>query len=100
VDLAEDLELRERQLNRFKRLLGELTRGELTRNAFEKWEITLLLDFNTCQLPARRRQDILKQYGRAVERQMESAGGPPMMLSEFLVLREQRRTSTLEERAS
>ena len=36
----------ERQLNRFRRLMGELTKGETTRNSFEPWEIELLLDFD------------------------------------------------------
>ena len=90
---ADDYEQRELQLNRFKRLIGELTRGEMNRNCFEAWEIDLLLDYDTCQLPARRRVDILRQYQKAVERQMESGPGPPIKLSHFLVLREQRRNA-------
>jgi hypothetical protein len=49
------------------------------------------VDFEACQLPSRRRTDILRQYERAVIRQLESGPGPPMKLSHFLVLREQRR---------
>ena len=95
MTLADDIEHRELQLNRFKRLIGELLRGEMNRNTFEPWEIDLLLDFETCELPSRRRLDILRQYQRAVERQLESGPGPPMKLSHFLILREQRR-NTLE----
>ena len=65
----------------------------LNRNSFEPWEIDLLMDFETCRLPSRRRTEILRQYQRAVERQMESGAGPPMKLSRFLVLREQRRSA-------
>ena len=90
---AEEYEQRERQINRFRRLIGELLRGEMTRNSFEPWEIELMLDFETCQLPARRRLDILRQYQKAVERQLETGPGPPMKLSHFLVLREQRRNA-------
>jgi hypothetical protein len=90
---ADEYEERERQLNRFRRLIGELMRGEMTRNTFEPWEIELMLDFETCQLPARRRLDILRQYQKAVERQLETGPGPPMKLSHFLVLREQRRNA-------
>ena len=90
---ADEYEERERQLNRFRRLIGELMRGEMTRNTFEPWEIELMLDFETCQLPARRRMDILRQYQKAVERQLETGPGPPMKLSHFLVLREQRRNA-------
>jgi len=90
---AEEYEQRERQLNRFRRLMGELLRGEMNRNSFEPWEIELLIDFETCQLPSRRRLEILRQYQRAVERQLETGPGPPMKLSQFLVLREQRRNA-------
>ena len=92
VTSADDLEHRELQLNRFKRLIGELILGETTRNTFEAWEIDLLLDFEDCQLPLRR-VEILRQYQRAVERQLESGPGPPMKLSHFLILREQRRNA-------
>jgi len=90
---AEEYELRERQLNRFRRLIGELLRGEITRNSFEPWEIDLLIDFEICQLPSRRRQEVLRQYQRAVERQLETGLGPPIKLSHFLVQREQRRNA-------
>jgi hypothetical protein len=90
---AEEYEQRERQINRFRRLIGELLRGEMTRNSFEPWEIDLLIDFETCQLPARRRLEILRQYQKAVERQLETGPGPPIKLSHFLVLREQRRNA-------
>jgi hypothetical protein len=93
---ADEYERREHQLNRFRRLFGDLLRGEITRNSFEPWEIELLLDFESCQLPSRRRMDILRQYERAVERQMESDPGPPMRLSHFLILREQRRNALSE----
>ena len=89
---ADDLEHHELQLNRFKRLIGELILGETTRNTFEAWEIDLLLDFEDCQLPLRR-VEILRQYQKAVERQLESGPGPPMKLSHFLILREQRRNA-------
>lgn len=90
---ADDYEQRELQLNRFRRLIGELLRGEMNRNTFQSWEIALLLDFDTCELPSRRRLEILRQYQKAVERQMEIGPGPPMTLSHFLILREQRRNA-------
>jgi hypothetical protein len=91
VTSADDIEQRELMLNRFKRLLNELMRGETPRNSFAPWEIEILLDFNSCELPARRRLEILRQYQRAVERQLDAGPGPPMLLSHFLVLRERRR---------
>ena len=93
VTSADDFEHRERQLVRFRRLFAELLRGTLNRNSFAPWELELLMDFETCRLPSRRRTEILHQYRRAVERQMESGAGPPMKLSRFLVLREQRRSA-------
>jgi hypothetical protein len=90
---ADEYERREIQLNRFRRLIGELQRGETNRNCFADWEVELLLDFNNCDLPARRRLEILRQYQKAVERQMETGPGPPVKLSHFLVLREQRRNA-------
>jgi len=90
---SDELVERELTLNRFKRLVGEIMRGEAQRNAFYAWEVEILLDLEACDLDSRRRQEILRQYERAVERQMESGPGPPMKLSEFLVRRAQKRSS-------
>jgi hypothetical protein len=94
VTSVDDYEHRELQLNRFRRLIVELVNGAINRNSFAPWEIELLLDFDTCQLPSRRRLEILRQYQKAVERQMEVGPGPPMKLSHFLILREQRRNAS------
>ena len=84
---TDDLEASEQMLNRFKRMITEVLRGKLTRNTFEPWEVDILLDLEACELEPRRRPEIFGQYQRAVERQMESGPGPPMKLSQFLVLR-------------
>lgn len=84
-------------LNRFKRLFNELMRGEIARNNFAAWEIDILIDFNACELPTRRRVEILRQYQRAVERQLDAGPGPPMLLSHFLALRERRRAAESTE---
>ncbi len=91
---ADEYEQREIQLNRFRRLMGELLRGQTSRNSFAPWEIELLMDFDACELPSRRRLEIIRQYQRAVEKQLQNGLGPPMKLSHFLVLREQRRSGT------
>jgi hypothetical protein len=91
MSTADDLVLVELMLNRFRRLVGELQRGAITRNDFHPWEIELLLDIETCQLERRRKVDILRQYQRAVERQLEMGSGPPMKLSEFLQIRAAKR---------
>ena len=83
----DDLEERELMLNRFRRLMGEVVRGQIVRNSFNAWEIEILLDLDACELEPRRRGEIFKQYLRAVEKQLENGPGPPMKLSHFLVLR-------------
>ena len=87
VTTSDDLIDRELMLNRFKRLMGELHRGQLSRQSFEPWEVEILLDLDDCRLESRRRTEIIRQYQRAVERQLEAGGGPPMKLSQFLVER-------------
>jgi len=90
VTIDDDLGARELMLNRFRRLLGELQRGQVARNSFARWEIDLLLDFGACEIEPRRRSEILDQYRRAVETQVDTGPGPPMRLSHFLVLRSRR----------
>lgn len=87
----DDLIELELMLNRFRRLLGELRRGEVTRNSFQPWEVDILLDFADCTLEGGERAETLRQYEKAVEKQMETGPGPPMTLSEFLQLRTTRR---------
>ena len=78
-------------LNRFRRLVSELMRGSLVRNSFQPWEVTLLLDMESCELESKQRRETLRQYQRAVEKQLETGPGPPMKLSEFLQLKMTRR---------
>jgi hypothetical protein len=81
----------EMMLSRFNRLLIEIMRGAIARNSFQAWEMEILLDLEQCQLERKRRNEILRQYQRAVTRQMETGPGPPMKLSEFLAMRDRRR---------
>ena len=84
---ADALVEQELMLNRFIRLMGELMRGAITRNVFQPWEMDLLLDIESCPLDRRRRLEILRQYQRAVERQLDTGPGPPLKLSAFLAMR-------------
>jgi hypothetical protein len=79
------------QLHRFNKLLAEVMRGAITRNSFQRWELDILIDMDQCQLDRRRRLEIIRQYQRAVTKQMERGPGPPMMLSQFLEIRARRR---------
>jgi hypothetical protein len=88
---ADELVELELMVNRFRRLIGEVIRGTLARNSFHPWEVEILMDLENCRLERRRRLEILRQYQRAVERQMVTGPGPPMKLSEFLAMRARRR---------
>lgn len=95
-DLA-DLEL---MLNRFHRLIAELLGGKTGRNSFLPWELDILLDMETCQFERRRRKEILRQYQRAVTKQMQRGPGPPMKLSGFLRIRAERAATRPPRRQS
>ena len=92
--VADDLVELELMLNRFNRLIGEVMRGALARNSFQPWEAEILMDLENCPLEKRRRMEILRQYQRAVEKQMATGPGPPMKLSQFLAIRARRREQT------
>ena len=96
---ADELIEQELMLNRFNRLIGEVMRGALARNCFQPWEAEILMDLENCQLERRHRMEILRQYQRAVERQMIAGTGPPMKLSEFLVVRTRRREDAAQQPA-
>ena len=91
---VDDLIERELMLNRFRKMMAEIIRGSLTRNTFQEWEIAILLDLEAVPLDPRRRDDILRQYIRAVERQLDAGPGPPMKFSEFLDRKSTRRPAT------
>ena len=91
--VADDPTELELMLQRFRRLLNDIVRGATARNAFESWEIEILLDLANCDVLPRRRLEVLRQYERAVARQMELGPGPPMKLSEYLQHRTTRRPS-------
>jgi hypothetical protein len=81
---ADDLVARELMFSRFQRLIVEVIRGGTRRTVFQSWEVDLLIDIEACKLNSKRRVGTLRQYIRAVERQLEEGPGPPMKLSEFL----------------
>jgi hypothetical protein len=90
---VDDLIQLEIMLNRFRKLMGELMRGSVTRNSFHAWEVEILMDYHSCSLAPRHRLETLRQYQRAVEKQMETGPGPPMKFSEFLQQKTMRRPS-------
>jgi hypothetical protein len=76
---------REVTLGQFNRLMRELIRGNINRNTFQPWEIELLLDIEDCRVRESARDNVLRRYQKAVQRQLERDGATmPIKLSEFL----------------
>ena len=80
-------------ISRFERLMTELIRGGTNRTVFQPWELEILLDIQDCALDPKLSAGILRQYQRAVTRQLETGPGRPMKLSDFLQSRKTRRPS-------
>jgi hypothetical protein len=91
---ADDVVELELMVNRFRRLITGLKRGDLARNCFRPWEVDILVDIGNCQMEADRWPELLRKYQKAVEKQMETGPGPPMKMSEFLQLKRTRRPTT------
>ena len=70
--------------SRFNRLVQELLGGKLKRNCFQRWEVDLLLDIESCSMGPGAKRQALKRYQRAVTRQLENGGNTPFKLSEYL----------------
>lgn len=81
-------------LAQFNRLIGELLRGNLTRNTFRQWEIALLLDIEACQLRDGQKRETLRRYQRAVKRHMDKGAANPLLLSEYLEANRLKRLSS------
>jgi hypothetical protein len=76
-----DLEL---MANRFNRLVKELLQGEVRRTSFQPWEVHLLLDLQACRLTRSRRDEALRRYQRAVQRNFERRELPPIRFADFV----------------
>jgi hypothetical protein len=72
----------------FDHLIEELIAGKIQRGRFETWEVDILLDVLGCSLRRLSRPFVLRQYQKAVQRQLENGATLPMRLSEFLVSRD------------
>jgi hypothetical protein len=71
-------------LAQFNRLMKELLDGNSRRNAFQPWEIDILLNIESCDLGTASRRVVLRRYQNAVQRQMEKGARLPLKLSEYL----------------
>jgi len=73
----------EMMLNRFNQLMEDVLRGKARRTCFAPWEVELLLDIESCEMPAPRKRILLKRYQEAASKRIDS-GMPPIKLSEYL----------------
>lgn len=81
MEAPPDLEL---IATRFNRLVKELLQGEVRRTSFQPWEVHLLLDLQACRLTPSRREEALRRYQRAVQKQLERHQVPPVRFADFL----------------
>jgi hypothetical protein len=80
-------------LAQFNRLIGELLRGNVTRNTFRPWEIDVLLDIEMCNLRDSNKRETLRRYQKANQRHMEKGARLPLKLSEYLEVQRVRRAA-------
>lgn len=81
--MPHDVEV-EYMLAQFNRLMQELLRGNMNRNAFRPWEVELLLDIEGCEIQQRNRREILKRYQKAQRRHVERGATSLLKMSEYL----------------
>ncbi len=82
-------------LHRFNKLIQELLRGSISRNTFHPWEVTILLDIESCDLRDGAKRETLRRYQKAVQRAMEKGARSPLKLSEYL---DQQKARRLEQK--
>ena len=75
-------------LAQFSVLMDELLRTGMRRANFQSWEIDILLDIESCQIPAAAKRKALWEYQNAVEAELETGVSVPMRFSGFLKRRE------------
>jgi hypothetical protein len=69
---------------RFNRLMQSLLQGKLDRNSFDRWEVELLVDIESCVMRPSEKRRTLMRYQKAVTRQLESGALQPFRLAEYL----------------
>jgi hypothetical protein len=74
----------EAKLTQFNRLIQDLLKGNMNRNTFRPWEITLLLDIEGCSLSSGNRREVLRRYQKAVQRGYDRGETSLLRLSEYL----------------
>lgn len=86
-------------LAQFNRLIADLLRGHMNRNTFRPWEITILLDIESCDLRDANRREVLRRYQKAVQRELDRGSTSLLKLSEYLERNRLRRASQADQDA-
>jgi hypothetical protein len=71
-------------LAQFNLLIGELLAGSMQRGKFRPWEIDIILDIENCNLQGPAKRNVLSEYSKAVQAELEKGAQRPLLLSEYL----------------
>jgi len=69
---------------RFNRLMKCVLEGDLNGNAFQEWEIEILLDIQRCELPYAEFRRAIQRYRRYANRQLLNGAPMPPTFSEYV----------------
>lgn len=75
-------------LIQFNLLMGELLEGGLRRGKFHPWEIDILLDIESCDLRIPVKRELLLEYQKAVQIELQQGVPLPTRFSKYLEQRE------------
>ena len=71
-------------LAQFNRLIEELLQGGPSRGRYQKWEIEILLDIESCNLDSKSAARILPEFQEEVQRKIKQGARRVLKLSDFL----------------
>jgi hypothetical protein len=85
MEPPQDERPRNDRLAAFDRLIEDLLGPASPRSRFEPWEIEILLDIDSCNLPvSSKRETLLRKYQKAARRRMQGGARAPLKLSQYL----------------
>jgi hypothetical protein len=87
-------------LAQFNLLMGELLAGDMRRSNFRPWEIDIFLDVKVCDLRGSALYQVLREYQKAVQAELEKQAQLPLKFSDFLERREKHRARRKSARAA
>lgn len=84
----------------FSQLVQEVIGGAVGRHTFNKWELELLLDLQSCRLRKSNRPKLLRHYLKAVHQGIAEGASSPLRFSSFVERHRRRRTVASRTRAA